>query len=242
MTTVRRLNEAGISRFRDYIARVSAGEALAAPQHLLTDPETSEPLQGYAEVENVQFVNKHAAAVYLSEALQSLERSEVDHNVGLWSWLSLFYFDQVCPAGAAGQRKPGEEVRHILSAHAHKYYRHLLAGPFNLLRAHGDNARIFLCLPLTKHGDFSEQLASRMELISNKGLIEAVDRLYFTPAADGIGSPKRGAATRNKPGTLRRLVDVIQQFDLTYDLYAMNPAQILSLLPQEFNRWRKAGK
>ena len=36
--------------------------------------------------------------------------------------------------------------------------------------------------------------------------------------------PKRGAAsTKRKPGTLRRFVDLIQQLDLTYDLYSMQP-------------------
>jgi hypothetical protein len=38
---------------------------------------------------------------------------------------------------------------------------------------------------------------------------------------------------------VRRLVAVIQQFDLTYDLYAMTADQILTLLPPEFDRWRR---
>lgn len=132
---------------------------------------------------------------------------------------------------------PGELARHILSQHAQKYYRHLLAGPYRLLQIHGENARVFLCGPLPQHGDFSEQLASRMQLISNRSLIEVVDRLYYDLSAEGTGHPKRGALTRTRPGNLRRLVAVIQQFDLTYDLYAMSPDEILELLPHEFTRW-----
>lgn len=160
--------------------------------------------------------------------------------MGLWTWLSLFFFDQVCPAEGGGRRKPGELARHVLSQHAQKYYRHLLAGPNRLVQLHDVNARVFLYGPLPEHGDFSEQLASRMQFVSNRALIEAVDKLYFDPAANGAGRPKRGALTRTRAGNLRRLVSVIQQLDLTYDLYAMNSQQILDLLPDEFAKWKGA--
>ncbi|MFO7599969.1 MAG: hypothetical protein R6X27_09205 [Candidatus Desulfacyla sp.] len=43
---------------------------------------------------------------------------------------------------------------------------------------------------------------------------------------------------KNAPGTLYRFIDVVQQLDLTYDLYSMTGEQILQLLPNEFDRWR----
>jgi hypothetical protein len=76
-----------------------------------------------------------------------------------------------------------------------------------------------------------------MEFISNTRLIETVDRLYYSESS---GGPKRGAATRTRAGNLRRLIAVIQQFDLTFDLYAMPSERILHLLPSEFDRWRGA--
>ena len=178
------------------------------------------------------------AAKYLQRQLSPLEKPEVDYSAGLWAWLSLFYFDQVCPPLSSGQRKPGELVRHVPSQHAWKYYRHLLAGPYRLLTLHGQNARVFLHGPLPQHGDFSEQLASRTKEIGNKSLIEAVDDLYFD---ESQGQPKRGALTRTRSGNVRRLVKVIDQFDLTYDLYAMTSRQILDLLPSEFASWKGAG-
>jgi hypothetical protein len=238
MVTVRKLTETGLVQFRAHLEQLSAGAVELPPAHLLDDQEHSEALRGCAEVENIVFASKQAAAEYLTQQLAALDRSEVDHNVGLWSWLSLFYFDQVGPSTTGGRREPGQIERHIPSLHAWTYYRHLLAGPCRLLHLHGPNARLFLHGPLHKHGDFSEQLASRMELITNGRLIEAVNRLYFSPDADG-GQPKRGAATRTRHGNVRRLVAVIQQFDLTYDLYAMTADQILALLPPEFNHWRR---
>jgi hypothetical protein len=212
MAIVRRLTEAGIARFTEFLKRVSDGEVLDPPVHLLYDNDASEALLGTAEVEPVVLDTKLMAAKYLRRQLDSLDRSEVDNNVGLWTWLSLYFFDQVCPATVGGRRDPGELVRR-------------------------EFARVFLYGPLPEHGDFSEQLASRMQIITNRALIEAVDRLYFDRTANGVGRPKRGALTRSRPGNLRRLVAVIQQFDLTYDLYAMSADEIIRLLPKEFRRW-----
>jgi hypothetical protein len=97
---------------------------------------------------------------------------------------------------------------------------------------------VFLCGELPVHGDFSEQLASRIQFISNPSLIEAVDRLYYDTSSNGEGRPKRGALTRTRAGNVRRFVTIMQQFDLTYDMYAMTADQILELLPTEFTKWR----
>jgi hypothetical protein len=62
---------------------------------------------------------------------------------------------------------------------------------------------------------------------------------YVTQRPEGA-APKRGVLTRTRPGNLRRLIAVIDQFDLTYDLYATSPDDILTLLPPEFDRCRCA--
>ncbi len=74
-------------QFRAYLQQLSGGAVEPLPVHLLDDPEHSDLLRGYAEVENIPFASKQAAAEYLATRLGGLERSEVDHNVGLWSWL-----------------------------------------------------------------------------------------------------------------------------------------------------------
>jgi hypothetical protein len=238
MARVRKLTDEGVARFTEYLKRISSGEAIDPPKHLLSDDDASEALMGTAEVEDQPFASKMEAASYLNARLASLDRAEVDNNVGLWTWLSLFYFDQVCPPGRHGVREPKEIVRHVLGREFRKYYRHLLAGPCRLLQVHQQNARVFLCGELSVHGDFSEQLASRMQFISNPSLIEAVDRIYYDPSSNGTAKPKRGALTRTRPGNLRRFVAVMQQFELTYDMYAMTGEQILALLPGEFDKWR----
>jgi hypothetical protein len=63
----------------------------------------------------------------------------------------------------------------------------------------------------------------------------AAATLYFDYKKN---KPKFGAIPKNKPGTLYRFIDVIQQLDLNYDLYSMSRDEILDLLPQEFNKWK----
>jgi hypothetical protein len=43
---------------------------------------------------------------------------------------------------------------------------------------------------------------------------------------------------RGGAGCARRLADVLKQFDVTWDLYAMTTDGLLGLLPGEFDRFR----
>ena len=75
----------------------------------------------------------------------------------------------------------------------------------------------------------------RQEIGTNKSIIEAAKILYWDAEKK---RPKRGSSPQeHKPGTLRRFVDVLQQFELTYDLYSINAEELITLLPNEFKSW-----
>ncbi len=242
MAHVRKLTDNGTALFNEYLVRLDQGAKEAPPLDLLTAPEASLPIEGEASVETGKFATRLEAAQYLHEALASVPASELDHNPGLWNWLALFYFDQLCPASPSGTRNPRKSYRYVLppitsADHFRHYYRHLLAGPYRVLRLHPDGARSLLSNAVDEAGDFNEQIASRLQLVTNHAFVGAIDALYFDAAKD---EPKRGALNRKKPGTLRRLIDLHGQLDLTYDLYSLSTAQLLKLLPREFNKWRPA--
>jgi hypothetical protein len=171
----------------------------------------------------------------LYELLGAPEASGLDRDPGVWTWLSCFFFDQLCPKRSDGTRRPGEEARWIPSGHAFRYYRHLLGGPYLIYRAFRDNpdrAKIVLCGAVDSPGDFVEQLASRQDFVQNKAVIDAATALYLSPES---GKPKRGASpTQRKPGTLRRFVDVVNQFDPVWDLYSIGTVELINKLPAEF--------
>jgi hypothetical protein len=104
-----------------------------------------------------------------------------------------------------------------------------------LFKDNPEAAAIVLCQNPQSPGDWVEQLASRQERITNPAIIAAANRLYFDP---NTRKPKRGAAPNwRKPGTLRRFGDVLDQLDLTYDLYSMSSSDLVSLLPGEFSTY-----
>jgi hypothetical protein len=234
-TPVRTLNEKGIQIFREYLAELRIGLMRRAPVELLEDPGYTAKMKGGLEVEKLTFHSKLDMVKYLFEKFQNLPSSQIDQNIGLWSWLSLYYFDQVCPANTAGKRDPGQDCRHILDLDFRRYYRHLLNGPYNIFRFHGERAPLLLSGPLNKPSKFYEELSSRQGFVTNKGVIEAANFLYYDPHRKG---PKSGAGgITRKSGTLLRFIDVVQQLDLNYDLYSMTGAEVLALLPSEFDEW-----
>jgi hypothetical protein len=180
------------------------------------------------------------AARYLDGVLSSVNGCDVERDAGLWAWLTLFYFDEVCPPDGNGRRKVRQRPKYIPAVMDYKtYYRHLLAGPYRVYRAHRDNpdrALAVLCGPLHTPGDIAEQILSRQEIIANPGAVELSTRLYFDATT---GSFKRGAAGRQGA---RRLADVFNQFDVTWDLSAMSADELLERLPREFDRFRQARK
>ncbi len=64
--------------------------------------------------------------------------------------------------------------------------------------------------------------------------MEAADELYWDKVKK---RPKTNASNRKMMGNIRRLVAVIWQLELTYDVYTMSAEKILQLLPSEFQQW-----
>jgi hypothetical protein len=234
---VRILNDEGIRKFRQYLADLRAGSTSSPPKDILADSWCSAKLPINIEIENQIFEARLGVAKYFSRILRPLGYSKLEQNVGLWTWLSLYYFDQVCPISKTGKRIPGLDYRYILDIDFRFYYRHNLFGSYIVYLLHGEGAPLLLYNPLSQTNKFHLELACRQGFITNKGIIEAANSLYFD---DNRAIPKRGAAvTSRKLGTLFRFIDVVQQLDLNFDLHSMTGKQVLDLLPPEFTEWKE---
>jgi hypothetical protein len=234
VTKLRSLNAKGIAEFRGFLQQIRDGAEFRANPAVLYVDDYSPRFPRAIEVEPRTFASKFAAAEYL-HGLLSTAGINVD-DAGLWSWLALFYFDQLSPVDGAGKRRPREDYHYIPSTDSGwQRDRHLLAGPYRLFAMHRDRARLLLHPPVHQHGTFVYQLGARRDLVTNRGLIEAIDLLYWDTKRK---APKRGATTESRPGNLHRLITVVQQLDFNYDLYGMRAEEILHLLPPEFDAWQ----
>ncbi len=233
-----RFNSDGVAAFANYRARLALEPSLPPPIQLLDDPALSEPVPGNIDVVARSFENRLEAGLYLNQLIDAAGVSLPERDQGLWTWLTLFYFDQVCPADGNGNRNPQNEARLIAQVdNFQRFYRHLLLGPFLIVRAHRDDpnrAIAFLCKPLWEPGEIVEQLASRKELVTNRAVAEAATKLYYDPATRSF---KRGAGSSVR-GAARRLAALLNQLDITWYLYGMGVEELISLLPKEFDRFR----
>jgi hypothetical protein len=237
MTALRKLNAKGIAKFREHLSDIRAGETFQSNPALLYVDEYSAAVQPRIDIEQRKLKSKLDAAIWLTKMLEPLDGPALPNDVGLWSWLALYLFDQLAPVRADGKRRPREDYHYIPDRRTE---RHLLIGAYTTYRMHGDGARLLLHPAVHQHGRFLFDFVSRRDLIANRGLIELADRLYWNARTK---RPKRGASNENQPGSLRRLIAVVQQLDLNYDLYGMNADEILALLPErEFASWLSASR
>lgn len=235
---LRRLNSDGVITFASYRGRLALEPNLPPPLQTLEDPALTEEIQEEIDIPKRHFETRLEAGKFLNEVLEHSGIALPERDRGLWAWLTLFYFDELCPPDGNGNRDPQDEARLVPLLDNHqRFYRHLLLGPFLIVRAHRDKperALAMLCNPLWKPGEIVEQLASRKELVTNRGVVELATRLYYDAETKSF---KRGAGSSVK-GAARRLAALLNQLDLTYYLYGMSVDELLALLPKEFDRFR----
>lgn len=239
MSDVRRFNDRGLQAFSDFVEQLTVDSSIRVPTSYLHDERLSEPIAELSgkRLEPQRFKTRFEAAKYLHELPNGMPTAATD--AGLWSWLTLFYFDSVCPADPkTGERGPHRDrSRYILKGDFRHYYRHLLAGPYRIYCVTAqcpERAMVVVCQPLHEPGDIVEQLASRQEFITNMGILELATRLYYDSRKNKI---KKGASSRDGPGGIRHFIRLLNQLDLTWDLYSLSAAELQQLLPDGFSRF-----
>ncbi|MEW6286709.1 MAG: hypothetical protein AB1509_10820 [Chloroflexota bacterium] len=237
-----RLTKLGVERFGLFLDELKSNPSATFPKELLSSPAYFETIDDEIEIMPYKFKSRWDVANYLYSLISNSSLFDVERDIPFWVGLTAFYFDVLCPPDNEGNRKVKEWSRYIPEpANYKRYYRHLLLGPYLIYRAHSDRperAMALLCSAPHILSEVYEQFAAYQELVTNPAIIELVTRLYYDPKTQML---KRGASDKG-PGSPRRLVTVLQQFDLTWDLYAATADEILKLLPIEFEKFLKNNK
>jgi hypothetical protein len=235
-----RFSPLGVQRFGNFLESLKNEPETNFPKDLLTFSGYLEVVDEETDLMPYKFKTRWDAAKYLHSLLSNSGLADAERDTHLWAFLTAFYFDVLCPIGIDGKHRIREQAAYIPEPENYKrYYRHLLLGPYLIYRAHLDNperALALLCKPPHIITDIEAQIAAYQELITNPSVVELVTRLYYDPKTK---TTKPGAGGKG-PGSPRRLVTILDQFSLTWDLYAASTDEILNLLPKEFEKFAKS--
>lgn len=246
--TLRAFNDEGRKQWAAYVESLKTDPAAAMLPTFLTDPALSKdvgPSVGLAETP-VTDLDPHDKMEFAS-AIEKLTaplvhaRLPKDSWPGLWDWLAARYFDALCPADETGKRKANQTEWYVFSVAFNRQYKHRVAGPVEVIRHHGEYARLLLVstnqsISVSSLSQMEDEVASRQEIFSSSAAIAVLNRMYWDPEKQ---TQRRGAVSnRMLPGTIRRFAAIFDQLERTFDLSVISAEALADLLPQrEFGRW-----
>jgi hypothetical protein len=238
---IRRFNEAGIAEFVRRIQSLRMGEKVEIDDAFVTDPSLTEIIRPEVEVERPSFKTKRAAGVYLSEKTRDARGVFGDSDTGLWTWLSAWHWDAVCPIREDGKRRVLNPLYYVFGYGFTKRKRQHLLGVATEMAERYPTCHVLLDGPVYSLTSAVHEVMTRLSLTRLRSIPDLLDRLYWNDKQKAV---KRGVVDKKaKPGDLRnRLPLRIQQLELTYDLTDLTADQLLALLGDEFQQWASPPK
>ncbi len=232
----------GMRVAQHYLHAIRTGGWMPLPGGLLSDHTYSQPVEPEVYVEDRPFANRREAGQYLEEQLEPLGATTVGDNAYLWSWLGMFYLEQITQNRTRRTREYAEHAYLCIPddpLYGSVHHRLLLA--YEIWRLHGEDAWFMLNEPVSSLGSFTLWLCSATEAFRSRGVVRLAHTLYANRAsgklkATAIG--RSGDVGGVPPGSLFRLFDLLSQLSMTYDVYGMTAERLLGLLPSEFDRFR----
>lgn len=217
----------GIEAFSQWLR---SGAPSNVPADLLIDPMFSAPLCETDLLMRERFADRYSFGCRLVQLLGGFDRHAISYKRALWSWLSAWYFDQLCEIDSSGKRKLRREYVYVPQNDRY-YYRHLVRTPWYVVLQHGEAAKFLLIstqkddpAPLSRQSGLLDTLAARQFVIASPTLVGAARRLYTDKFT---GRPTRGAGAHGR-GSPRRLALIANQLALTYDIRNGSDRQHLS--------------
>lgn len=252
---LRRLTDEGVTSFREFLAEARAGEVRppVVPTLLLTLSGASEEIPDAPELEPLPSgTSGYELARYLNEQFANLARRDSSviegadgfGDGGFWAAVALFYFDLISPSYGAGREKPKADNCYIPESATAvgagvRYFRHRMAGPYRLYRLYGPLSEPLLLSAADTHSTLYMKITDSGFFTETRCVMEAVNALYFDARKHRL---KRDWNADDKPGALPRLLSVVNQLDLTYDLLGLSGEALIEQLPEEFTEWLPAAR
>jgi hypothetical protein len=241
---LRIFNEDGIREYQSLLETMNQEGQLLPVDELLVNDDYTVIIGDGVNVTVSDFASKEECGKYFHELFQKHELAlkakaiaPIGHR-GLMTWLDAAWSPYVLK-GSRGQFFVGELARHVYNFKPRVNYRHILGGPIAVyarLASRPELIRIVLNSGLTNNSDTYEQIAGRVQIVSDESALGLILNLYGSPS---LGNELPGATASDEllPGGLRRFCTLHTQLEMNYDLRAMEPVSIATLLPEEFSGW-----
>ncbi len=244
LTAVCELTEDGMRQAQTYLKSIREFGWMPLPTGLLSDRRYSEPLEAEAYVEPRSFADRREAGQYLAQQLGPLAAAGVVYNPYLWSWLSIFYLEEVTKRDIHTARRINEypEAAYLIDpvnrdSRDRSHHRLLIA--YDVWTRHGEDAWLLLNDPVSTLSQFTLRLVQAPEVFRSQGIVRLAHLLYADPKTGGLRKGTRGMSNAAAPpGSLPRLLAVLYHLSMTYDVYGMRAEDLLGLLPKEFDSFR----
>jgi hypothetical protein len=231
---VREFNEAGIKAFKQFLSDCRGNPALPVPTNLLEDAALTKVLNPAVTIEARHFKSRRDAADYLTAQLAALPDQLIADSAGLWTWLALFFFDEVCPP-KAGKRTVRNDYYYIFEPkNPRHFYRHLLHIAWlgkHLAPVHN---RLLLDVALTSLDQVTAEILKRLFLTRIPSIFEVLDRIYWDDERNQVRSGIVTSGTVRPGDLIHRFHIRIRQLECTYDLVSLTADHLIELLGDEF--------
>jgi hypothetical protein len=234
----------GLEAFRSWLDRAENNvpkrwSTDPPPTEILLDENYSRPVGFGGLLVQRRFDRKYDLGMEICKVLGREDAEKIINISSVWAWLSLFFSDSTFPR-KNGRWFTGDRSRHLVQTiqgrKQDQSHRHLVKSAVtNVLRF--DRYAAVLMGNADGQSKMEEQVMSRRvdpPLAHHEEFVKALHRLYW----DAENEDLKSGARSDGPGSVMHMIDLLTQFDLTYDISSLQCDDFLRLLPKHFDKFR----
>lgn len=208
------------------------------PTAILYDERYSRSLGLSGRLAQRKFERKFDLGMAICTGIGRPDAERLLLNPNVWPWMSLFFHESTFRQQKNGKWLTGADSRHIVQTIAGRKqdqsHRHLVKSAVtNVIRF-----REFAVVLMSDIGQskIEEQVMSRRDeppLAHHREFVKTLYRLYWDANEDKV---KSGASGEGE-GSIMHMIDLLTQFDFTFDIASLNEDDFMRLLPNDFQRF-----
>jgi hypothetical protein len=241
---LRAFTKEGLEVFRSWLDRAENNvpkrrTAEPPPTEILLDDRYSRSVGFGGALVQRPFGRKYDLGMEVCRALGRENAEKIINMANVWAWLSLFFYETTFPKDKEGRSFTGERSRHIVQTiqgrKQDQSHRHLVKSAVTNVLRFGEFSVVLMGNEIGQ-SKIEEQVMSRrvdQPLAYHKEFVKTLYRLYWDSEADDLKTGARGEGA----GSIMHMIDLLTQFDFTFDISSLEAEDFMRLLPKDFERF-----